>query len=122
MNDEPLKPKPLALRIKKKRYVGPCIYKIRHVKSPIQEVERGWRILVAVPNMDGTKPYKSTPCAMFTSKYLIMLSSDYCDYEIGAMEQAVIRYLRNRGFNPVEEAEAYEERMMIRMGLTEEAA
>lgn len=100
----------------KNRWSGPCIYKIREVKSPICGEFRGMRILIAVPNMDGNRPFQSIPAASFAKSYMIFQTSDYTLDEIDQKEQAVIRELRRRGFTRIETALTFEIRMLRQMG------
>ena len=98
------------------KWSGPCIYKIREVKSPIQGIFRGYRILVAVPNMDGNRPFQSIPAASFMRSYLIFQTSDYTPEEILDKERAVVKELHRRGFTKVELSLEYEIRMLRQMG------
>lgn len=104
-------------RIKKpiKKWHGNCIYKIREVNSPLQKNFRGFRMVVAVPNMNGHKPFSSEPAASFTRSYLLFQSSDWGIAELEQKTQGAIRFLLNRGFTKVEPAEVFEERMKTEM-------
>lgn len=120
-------PRPLAVHVKLKlfagkkknlsrQWTGPCIYKIREVLSPYQQVFRGYRILIALPNMEGRKPFVGTPAPTFIRPYLIFQTSDYTEQEIGRAEELMIKELQRRGFTKVETSEDYETRMLQVMG------
>lgn len=105
----------MKTRIAQKKWHGACIYKIREVTSPTHKEFRGFRFMVAVPNMNGHKPYSSEPAASFARAYLLFQSSDYDGQELDKKVQAHIRWLLNRGFSQVEPAEVFEARMLIEM-------
>jgi len=102
-------------KVKKGFDQGPCIYKVREVYSPIMEEFRGNRILVAIPNMEGRKPFSGTPCPSFAKTYLLFQSSDYEDYEVQKALERVIKELYARGFALVEDFESYQQRMLVKM-------
>jgi len=104
-------------KIKKGTQQGPCIYKVRDVYSPIMEEFRGCRVLVAIPNMEGRKPFSTTPCPSWTRSFLLFQSSDYEPYEVDKMLDRIVTELRERGFDPVEDYETYQERMLRLMDL-----
>lgn len=99
----------------KKKWHGPCIYKIREVTSPLHKEFRGYRMLVAIPNMNGHEAFSDTPAPSFTRAYLLFQSSDYNGSEIQAKVQQHITWLKNRGFTTVEDADTYKERMLQEM-------
>lgn len=99
----------------KQKWHGACIYKVREVLSPTGKTFRGFRFLVAVPNMNGVKPFSSTPAASFSRPHMIFQSSDWCLEELEGKIQGAIRFLLNRGFTSVEPAETYEERVLTEM-------
>ena len=112
---------PPVLRIIKKKWHGPCIYKIREVKSPIHEEFRGFRILIAVPNMAAIVPYKGIPAPSFQPRYLIMQSSDLLPEEADAYLQKVLDWLKQRGFVSVEHADDYADRIRTKCGWSTES-
>lgn len=101
-----------------RRWSGTCIYKVREVKSPYHQVFRGNRILVALPNMEGRKPFDGTPAPSFLQPFLIFQTSDYLDNEVSAATELLIRELKRRGFQQVEHADEYAGRMLRRMGMS----
>lgn len=117
-------PRKIVLRLKatRKKYlsqkhVGGCIYKVKEVYSPYMEVFRGFRILVATPNMDGRIPFKDVPAPSFMRPYLIFQTSDYTEQDVGKAEELLVADLRLRGFIRVEDVESYQTRMLLRMGI-----
>lgn len=99
----------------KQKWHGACIYKVREVQSPIHKQFRGFRFLVAVPNMNGHKPFSQEPAASFTRAYLLFQSSDWNLNELERKTKGAIQFLLNRGFSKVEPAEQYEERVLAEM-------
>jgi hypothetical protein len=119
-------PKPLEVHVKLRlfapraknlrvRWAGPCIYKVREVKSPYHQVFRGNRILVALPNMEGRRPFTDQPAPSFLRPYLIFQTSDYIDRDLPRALDLLRAELLRRGFTSVEESEEYTARMMVRM-------
>lgn len=119
-------PKPLEVHVKLRlfapraknlrvRWAGPCIYKVREVKSPYHQVFRGNRILVALPNMEGRRPFTDQPAPSFLRPYLIFQTSDYIDRDLPRALDLLRAELLRRGFTSVEESDEYMARMMIRM-------
>lgn len=104
-------------RIKKqiRKWHGHCIYRVREVKSPILEQFRGFRFEVAVPNMQGHKPFSSEPAPSFTRSYLLFVSSDWCSEELDEKVKGAIQFLYNRGFDKVEPSELYSARQELEM-------
>jgi len=120
-------PKPLEVHVKlrllaprkknlTRQWTGPCIYKVREVKSPYQQVFRGNRILIALPNMEGRKPFVGTPAPSFLRPYLIFQTSDYIDRDLPKALELLLQELRRRGFSRIETADDYTERMLRAMG------
>ena len=120
-------PKPLEVHVKLKlftpraknlkvRWAGSCIIKVREVKSPYHQVFRGNRILVALPNMEGRKPFSSQPAPSFLRPYLIFQTSDYTDQDLVPALDLLKSELLRRGFTSVEDHEDYTARMLVRMG------
>lgn len=98
-----------------RKWHGPCIYKIREVLSPIHKNSNGFRMVVAVPNMNGHKPFSEEPAPSFTKAYLLFQSSDYNMAEVQTKVEQHIRWLINRGFTSVESSEVYAARQLIEM-------
>lgn len=107
-----LRLKASSLKVLRRKWSGPCIYKVREVKSPYHQVFRGSRILVALPNMEGHKPFTSVPAPTFIRPYLIFQTSDYADQDLGKALELLLRELERRGFTKVESAEDYTLRML----------
>lgn len=103
------------LRKPNRKWHGPCIYRVREVLSPLQKKFRGFRFEVAVPNMDGHKPFSDTPAPSFSRSRMLFTSSDWNSDELDRQVQGAILFLTNRGFDKVEEASAYAERMLLEM-------
>jgi len=99
----------------KRRWHGPCVYKVREVKAPYSGESRSLRIVVAVPNMEGHRPFKNEPCVSFRKGFLLFESSDFRDSEVSTMVSKVTNALKGIGFETVEEVESYEARMTILM-------
>jgi hypothetical protein len=79
---------------------GKCIYKIRKIKSPYLGVFRGYRIVVAWPNMAGHKPFKSDKAPSFEKPYLLVSFGDYEDEEaLQKVLPKVPQEMKRRGFN-----------------------
>lgn len=104
-----------ALRIPGRKWHGPCIYRIREVTSPVQKTFRGFRFEVAVPNMNGHKAYSSVQAPSFSRSYLLFVSSDWNTEDVDKNVKGAIRFLLNRGFDKVESADDYSERMLKEM-------
>lgn len=95
---------------------GICIYKIRETNSPLHKEHRGFRMVVAVPNMQGHKAFSSTPAASFAKSFMLFQSSDYSIDEVQKKVEEHIRWLKNKkGFIEVVPAEEYELRMELLM-------
>ncbi len=94
-----------------------CIYKIKEVFKPYEGTFRCYRILVALPNMDGNKPYKRIPAPSFARKYLLFETLDIQPKHVERIEAKVIKELRARGFTKIELVELYEERMTALMDM-----
>lgn len=105
----------MALTKKVVKWHGPCIYKVREVLSPHGKEFRGFRFVVAVPNMNGHKPFSSDPAASFSRQHLLFQSSDWSLAELERQTKGAIQFLLNRGFTTVEPSEVYEERMLTQM-------
>lgn len=104
-----------ALRVPRKKWHGDCIYRIREVTSPIHKQFKGYRLEVAVPNMNGHKAYSSEPAPSFSRAHLLFQSSDWGVHEVEQKATASIMWLENRGFEKVEPAEIYSSRMLLQM-------
>lgn len=104
-----------ALRKPNRKWHGPCIYRVREVQSPLQKVHRGFRFEVAVPNMDGHKPFTNTPAPSFSRSRLLFVSSDWNLNEVEQKTLGAIQFLYNRGFDKVESSDMYGERMLLEM-------
>lgn len=102
-----------ALRVPRKKWHGTCIYKIREVTSPLHKTFRGFRFIVAVPNMQGHKPFTNEPAASFSRQFLLFQSSDWNFEELEQKVKGAILFLINRGFEKVEPAQDYEARMEV---------
>jgi hypothetical protein len=105
------------LRFKKvaQKYHGHCIYKIREVVSPLHKEFRGFRLVVAVPNMNGHKPFSNESAPSFARSYMLFQSSDYSGQEMELKLKMHVQFLINRGFTLVEESEVYAERQRLNM-------
>lgn len=100
---------------KEQKWHGPCIYKVREVLSPHGKTFRGFRFVVAVPNMNGHKPFSNLPASSFARSYMLFQSSDWSLAEVERQTKGAIQFLLNRGFTTVEPAETYEARMIEQM-------
>jgi hypothetical protein len=78
---------------------GPCIYKVRKVKSPYQGVFRGYRIVVAWPNMAGHRPFSDEKAPSFDKPWLLVSFGDYEDADtMYAALQKVPAEMKKRGY------------------------
>ena len=100
---------------KVRRWHGPCVYKVREVKRPYSGEVVSNRIVVAIPNMEGHRPFKDEPCVSFRKGYLVFESSDFQPEHTDSMIGKVTNALKGIGFETVEEVESYESRMMLLM-------
>jgi hypothetical protein len=83
--------------------VSKCLYKVKEVLSPYQQEFRGYRILVAWPNLAGTKPYSSEKCPSFERPYLITMFGDYEDTDtLAEVLEVLPKTLRRMGFTVIE--------------------
>lgn len=105
-----------------RKWHGECVYKVKEVNSPLHKDFRGFRILVAVPNMNGHKAFSSEPAVSFSRSYLLFQSSDYNTNELQGKIQGSIRFLLNRGFTKVWHNEEYEEHMKHEMSKGKQVA
>lgn len=96
---------------KPKQSPGPCIYKIKETRRPISQELLGYRILVAVPNMDGHEMFSSTPAPSFAPKYLVYESSDYGESELRAQLVRIFKHLITAGYTDIEDAERYADKV-----------
>lgn len=100
---------------KQQKWHGPCIYRVREVLSPHGKTFRGFRFVVAVPNMNGHKPFSNEPAASFSRQHLLFQSSDWSLEELEKKTKGAIQFLLNRGFTTVESSDTYEERVLKEM-------
>ena len=98
--------------MKVRRWHGPCVYKVREVKRPYSGETTSLRIVVAIPNMEGHRPFKPEPCVSFRKGYLVFESSDFQFDQVDKMVSKVINALKGIGFETVTEVEDYETRML----------
>lgn len=98
-----------------RKWHGQAIYKIREVLSPLHKDHRGFRLIVAVPNMQGHDAFSSRPAPSFARSFLLFQSSDYNLEEMQTKLKLHIRWLLNRGYDKVEPSETYQERMLTEM-------
>lgn len=105
----------MTTRQKKVLFQGTCIIRIHEVTSPYHHEVRGYRVQVAVPNIDGFKPFSDRPTVSFRPKYLILQSSDLENSSVAAekYEQST-KWLRRKGFTSVLSVEEY----LDKIGLT----
>lgn len=99
----------------KQKWHGACIYKVREVLSPHGKLFRGFRFIVAVPNMNGHKPFSNETAASFSRSHLLFQSSDWSLEELEQKTKGAIQFLLNRGFTSVEHADVYEVRVRTEM-------
>jgi len=97
--------------MKRKRYYGPAIYKVQEVHEPYSGQYKCLRFLVAIPNMEGTKPYTNEPAPSFRKGYLLYQSSDFHDKDRDRIVEGVIRLFLKSGFTVMEEVDDFKERM-----------
>lgn len=54
-----------------------CIVKVRDMRSPVMNQDRGIRVVVAIPNMAGHRPFSKDPAPSFDKPYFICEFGDY---------------------------------------------
>lgn len=101
--------------MKKKRYYGPAIYKVQEVLEPYSGQYKCLRLLIAIPNMEGNKPFKSDPAPSFRKQYLLYQSSDFHTDDKDRIVTAVLNLFLKSGFTVMEPVFEYQERMEILM-------
>ena len=89
-----------------------CIYKVKDVKTPYSGHFVCNRIAVAVPNMDGVKPFTNQPAPSFSRKYLLYETLDIKPHQVDDVVQKVLKELRQMGFTKIEEVNEYTARMI----------
>ena len=100
------------MRFNKHKWKESCVYKVRDVKKPYSGEFVCHRILVAVPNMDGVKPFRNEPAVSFSRKYLLFETLDIPEEELDRKLEKVLNELRARGFAKIEPVEEYETRQL----------
>lgn len=98
-----------------KKWHGPCIYKVQEKCSPHSKTFVGFRMIVAVPNMNGHEPFGSEPAPSFAKAFQLFIGSDWTVEEVEGKVKGAIKWLLNRGFDSVEPAEVYAQRMRLAM-------
>jgi hypothetical protein len=101
--------------MKRKRYYGPAIYKVQEVNEPYSGQYKCLRLLIAIPNMEGTKPYTNEPAPSFRKGYLLYQSSDFHDKDRDRIVAAVLSLFLRSGFTVVEDVDDFRERMLVLM-------
>lgn len=100
---------------KMKRYYGPAIYKVREVTEPYSGQYKCYRLLIAIPNMAGTKPYTSEPAPSFRPGYLLYQSSDFHIENRDHVVTTILKMYERAGYSPMEDVETFQTRMEILM-------
>lgn len=62
------------------KQTGIALYKVQELESPIHKEFRGLRILIAIPNMAGRKPFTDIPIPSFDKPYFVCRFGDYEDW------------------------------------------
>lgn len=96
---------------KVKKYYGPAIYKVQEVTYPYSGQYKCLRLLIGIPNMEGTKPFTNVPCASFRKGYLLYQSSDFHSTDQDRVVPAILKLFRKAGFESMEPHHEFEERM-----------
>lgn len=74
-------------------------YKVREITSPIREEFRGFRVVVAWPNLAGHKPFSNDPAPSFQKPYLMYIFGDYESYEVVTQKlPGIKKWLYQKGF------------------------
>lgn len=112
-----LGPDPLLRRPNKPITGQRAIFKIREVKSPYLGEFRGYRILVAMPNMCGLKPFSDKPAPSWHAPWFLFEFGDFDNVEPYLTK--VLDYLELKGFarSDVECEESYIERKYVILGI-----
>lgn len=97
--------------MKRKRRYGPAIYKVQEVNEPYSGQYKCLRLLVAIPNMEGTKPYTNEPAPSFRKGFLLYQSSDFHDKDRDRIVKGVVDLFLRSGFTVMEEVDGFKERM-----------
>lgn len=82
------------------------LLKVATKRSPYMQQFRGYRILCAVPNMAGHKPFSSEPAPSFDRPYALVQFGDFADdADLNAALAKVPKEMELRGFNTCVEVE-----------------
>jgi len=91
----------------KQKWHGTAVYKVVVRYTPYNQEFKGFRIQVALPNMNGHVPFKDKYTVSFGRQYLIFQSSDYDSVDLSRLLPKHVQWLLNRGFERVMSVDEY---------------